>query len=125
MYSREIINELNKLSKEVFGSSSKWRKMIEKGVGELTEEDTKKLEIIDGKEISKIVKTPKMHVGDGGGELHQYNLKHYTVESVKEFMLMVLDRRAQMQQAIKRLEEQKKAEEAIRKAAEEASGTAV
>lgn len=126
MYSREVIKEMNALSKAVFGSSSKWRKMVEKGVHELIEEDTTKLTIKDGKEEKENVKTAKMHVGSNGGELHQYTLKHYTVEEAKEFLLTVLDRRTQLQEAIKRLEEQKKAQEDLKQAVGEAiSGTSV
>ena len=42
-YSREVIEEMNALSLETFGTKSKWKKMVEKGVAELIEEDTKKL----------------------------------------------------------------------------------
>lgn len=124
-YSREVINEMNALSKEVFGSTSKWKKMVEKGVAELIEEDTKKLTMKDGKEVVETVKTPLMHVGSSGGELHKSVLKRYTLEEAKEFMLLVKDRRAQVQAAIKRIEEQQKAEAAAKAEAEKASGTAV
>lgn len=120
-YPREVVEELNNLSFQVFGVKSKWRKMLEKGVAELVEEDTKKLTVVNGKESTETVKTPVLHKD----QLHQYNLKKYSVESVREFMLMVLDRKEQVRQAIKRIEEQKKAEEAAKKVAEEASGTAV
>lgn len=125
MYSRETVNELNALSKEVFGSTSKWRKMMEKGVAELVEEDTKKLVIKDGKEVTETVKTPKLYVGKSGGELHQHILKRYTVEEVREFMLMVKDRREQMKQAMKLAEEHRKAEAAAKQVAERASGSSI
>jgi inorganic pyrophosphatase/exopolyphosphatase len=125
MYSREVINEMNALSKEVFGTTSKWKKMVEKGVAELVEEDIKKLSIKDGKEVTEIVKTPKLRAGPGGGELHQSTLKRYTVEEAREFLLLVKDRRTQVQAAIKRIEEQQKVEKAAKEEAEKASGTAV
>ena len=125
MYNRETIEEMNELSTETFGTKSKWKKMVEKGVAELIEEDTKKLTMKDGKEVVETVKMPSMHVGINGGELHKSVLKRYTVEEAKEFMLLVKDRRAQVQAAIKRIEEQQKAEAAAKAEAEKASGTAV
>lgn len=125
MYNRETIEEMNKLSTEVFGTKSKWKKMVEKGVAELIEEDTTKLTIKDGKEHKETIKMPSMHVGINGGELHKSVLKRYTVEEAKNFMLLVKDRRAQVQAAIKRIEEQQKAEAAAKAEAEKASGTAV
>ena len=121
MYPRETINELNALSKTVFGSSSKWRKMVEKGVRELVQEDSKRLTIKDGKEATETVKTTVLYKD----HIPLNTLNRYTVESVRKFMLTVLDRRAQMQEAIKRLDEQKKAEDAAKEAARQASGTAV
>lgn len=126
MYSREVINELNALSKEVFGTTSKWKKMIEKGVPELMQEDTKKLTIKDGKQETETVKTPVLYTGPSGeAELHQHALKRYTVDEVREFMLMVLDRRQQMKLALAQLEAQQKAEAAAKQVALKASGSSV
>ena len=82
-YSREVIEEMNALSLETFGTKSKWKKMVEKGVAELIEEDTKKLTMKDGKEVVETVKTPLMHVGSSGGELHQSTLRRYTSKKPK------------------------------------------
>lgn len=126
MYDRNVINELNALSKEVFGSTSKWKKMIEKGVPELVEEDIKKMSLVDGKEVTETVKIPVFYTGRRGDqEIHQHTLKHYTVESVREFMLMAKDRQDQVRQAIKRIEAQQKAQAEAKATAEKASGTAV
>jgi hypothetical protein len=123
MYSRETINELNALSKSVFGSSSKWKKMIDKGVPELVEEEIKKLIFKDGKEAYEMVKIPTYFTGKFGNvEMAHYKLNRYTVESVKDFMLMVLERRAQVQATIKRLEEEQRAK---KEALDKASGSAV
>jgi hypothetical protein len=126
VYKREIVDELNSLSKSILGSYSKWKKMVEKGVPELKEESTKKLTVKDGKQETETVKTPVFHTGKNGNcEMHQYYLHRYTVSEVKNFMLTIKDRRAQVQAAIKRIEEQQKAEAAAKAEAEKASGTAV
>lgn len=114
MYTRETINELNMLSKEVFGSSSKWKKMVEKGVPELITEDTSRFNEKGEKEV---VKTPKMFVGPNGGELYQSSLNRYTVESVKEFMLGVLVKRKSFEESIKKQKEENLAkQEALKNA---------
>jgi uncharacterized small protein (DUF1192 family) len=120
MYSRETAEELNKLSMEVFGSKTKWRKMVEKGVAELVEENTTKLTYVDGKEKTETIKTPVLHKD----QMTQYTLKRYTVPEVREFMLLVKERHAQLQEAIKRIEAQKKASEATKASIDRASGSA-
>lgn len=126
MYDRNVINELNQLSKEVFGSTSKWKKMVEKGVPTLMEEDTVKLTVKDGKEEKETVKTPKFYTGkDGNCEIHQYVLHRYSIPEVREFMLTVKDRQEQVRQAIKKIEEQQKAHAEAKATAEKASGSAI
>ena len=124
MIDRDTINELNALSVAVFGTKSKWKKMCDLGVMEPVMEETKKLTIENGEEVVKMVKAQK--VDDNG--IAVSTMRHYTPETVKEFMLMVLDRRQQMQQTIQRLEAQKKAEALTKQAAQtvqHASGTAI
>ena len=117
---RKTKEELNQLSKEVFGSTSKWKKMVELGVGEPVQEDTTKLTMVDGKEVKETVKTPVLHKD----AIPLSRLKRYTVNEVREFMLTVKDRQDQVRAAIKRIEEQQKAQ-AAKATAEAASGTAV
>lgn len=125
MYDREIINELNALSKAVFGTTSKWKKMIDSGVTEPVLEDTKRLIIKDGKEEFETVKTQKTHEGPNGAEIPLFRLKHYTVESVKQFMLSVLTIREQNRQALIKAQEEKAKEEVRQQVSKEASGTSV
>lgn len=120
-YPRETVNELNALSMAVFGTKSKWRKMIDLGVTEPVVEDIKHLTVVDGKEEVKMTKTNVLHKD----QLPLFRLKHYTVSEVREFMLTVLDRREQVRQAIQKLENEKKAQEAATKTVQGASGTAV
>jgi hypothetical protein len=124
-YSRETVNELNALSKEVFGTTSKWKKMIDMGVTEPVMEDTKRLTLKDGKEEYETVKTQKTHIGPNGAELPLFNLHHYDVDSVKEFMLGILVQRIQIRQAIERAKEEKAKETLRQQITEQASGTAV
>lgn len=119
---RKTKEELNALSKSVFGTTSKWRKMMELGVSEIVQEDTKKLVVKDGKEEYETIKTPVMHKD----QLVVNRLKRYTIDEVREFMLMVKDRQEQFREAMKRVEEEQKAKAAAKQTvAEEASGSAV
>lgn len=118
---RKTKEELNQLSKEVFGSSSKWRKMMDLGVPEVVEENTKKLVMKDGKEEYETVKTAVLYKE----QMPLNTLRRYTVSEVRDFMLTVKDRQDQVRAAIKRIEEQQKAQAAAKATAEKASGTAV
>jgi hypothetical protein len=95
--------------------------MIDLGVMEPVMEEVKKLTIEGGKEVTKMVKAQK--VDDNG--IAVSTMRHYTPDTVREFMLMVLDRRKQMQDTINRLEAEKKAQSVAKNAAQAASGTAV
>jgi hypothetical protein len=126
MYDRETVTELNALSKEIFGSSSKWRKMVDKGVPHLIEEDIKKMSLEDGKEVTEMVKTPILYTGPSGeAEFHQYYLKRYSIPEVKEFLLTAKDRQDQVRAMIKRIEEQQRAQAAAKAEAEKASGSSI
>jgi len=127
MYDRETVNELNALSKEIFGSTSKWKKMVEKGVPELKEESTKKLTVKDGKQETETVKTPVFHTGkDGNCEMHQYYLHRYTIPEVREFMLTAKERKEQVRAMIKKIEEQQRDQAAAKQTVQEqATGSSV
>lgn len=118
---RKTKEELNQLSKEVFGSTSKWKKMCELGVAEPIMEDTIKLTMVDGKEVKENVKTPVLYKDS----IPTSTLRRYTIPEVREFMLTAKDRQEQVRAAIKRIEEQQKAQAAAKATAEAASGTAV
>jgi hypothetical protein len=123
MYSRETIDELNALSKAVFGTSSKWKKIIEKGVHTLYDEDTTRVNTNGTKET---VKTARLHVGKNGGELPEYYLNRYTTESVKEFMLNVLVQRQRLQELLKKQKEDEDLKKELAKQTlEESSGSSV
>lgn len=79
--------ELKALSKEVFGASSRWVKMIEKGEAELITEETTEY-VPNPEDESKEGTTRKVNVPvkrDDGA--FQFTTKRHTVDSVKQYML--------------------------------------
>lgn len=79
----EMRDNLNKLSKIIFGSSSKWQKIVDNGIAEPMERD---------REVT---------VPDGRGGLktkvftdRKYVTKHYSVEEVMVMMMEALKSRA-------------------------------
>jgi hypothetical protein len=106
MYSRETIEELNAISKLVYGSKSRWRKLVEKGELEPVMEDTKKLHL-DGS--SEMIKTQVMHAGPNGGEVPKYTLVRYTPKSVKEKMLNLKAQIDGFMEMIRKQQEEQKA----------------
>lgn len=94
MYSREIIEEMNILSKEVLGSKNRWRKLVEEGVPvQVTEDTTRYIPGPEGKEEeskTEVVKTPVLHYGlnDASG-INKFYTKRYTVEEAKEYLLKI------------------------------------
>ena len=112
MYNRKLIDELNELSKEVFGSKSRWRKLVDRGSAEVVMEDTTRLHADGSKET---VQTPVMHVGANGGEVQQQQLVRYTPESIKEKMLFMKKQRDEMfATLLKQQEDQKAAKEGLK-----------
>jgi hypothetical protein len=76
---REVRENLNRLSKEVFGSSSKWKKICDQGVAEPFERD-REVTVPDGKGGVKIkVFTDRKLI-----------VKHYTPDEVCKMMLEIL-----------------------------------
>lgn len=75
--------ELNELSKQVFGKSSRWQKWVNKGIPEPFQKDRQVL--IPNRNGTFTTKT----FTDT-----KYVLKHYTVEEVRKFMEDVLSDRA-------------------------------
>lgn len=86
MVDRKTRLELNALSKDVFGVSSKWQKLVEKGyLEEVTEEVTETVpaEKEGDAPTTKTVRVPVLTASGG----KQSVLKRYTVDSVREFLL--------------------------------------
>lgn len=82
---RKERDELNALSKELFGSSNKWRKLVEKGYTEAVTRVVKE-EIPGENGAEPTVKESRVLVlTESGGK--QSVTKYHTVESVKALML--------------------------------------
>jgi hypothetical protein len=79
--SYEERQELNKLSKEAFGTSSKWQKLITVGVAEPYERD-REVMVPTSKGIVKKTFTDKKSI-----------VKYYSLEEVKKLMVDILESR--------------------------------
>lgn len=113
--------ELNKLSKEIFGSSSKWQKFVNNGEAVPVMETVK---VLDGKtEEVREEQRQLVYHGPNGGELAKFEIKRYTAETIVERMLLMRSQREQVRAMIKKLQEEeaaKKAQEAAQKEATDA-----
>jgi len=112
---RKTREELNALSKEVFGASSRWQKYLESGTQELLVEEVS--EIVPGAkegdpDTERKVQTPVKRE-DGA---MQFYTKHYTVEDVRTLMV---ERKVKLDE-FKALVAKNKADQAAAKAAREA-----
>jgi hypothetical protein len=127
MYKREVINELNELSKEVFKSSSHWRKLIEKGEQILLTEETTVIDdkANNGEGEEKKITVPVYHHGLGGGKLLKYNLQHYTAETVKARMLEIKDQQDKFKAAVAKFQAEQAEQKAAKEAADKATVEAV
>ncbi len=73
---RKTTEELNELSKKVFGASSRWRKLVENGVQQPMERDKEVMvPTRDGRNVEMKTFTEKKTV-----------LKRYTVDEIRDLM---------------------------------------
>jgi len=102
--------ELDALSKDIFGVSSRWQKLVEKGYSELvTEEKTETVpaEKEGDEPTTRQVKVPILT--SFGAK--QYVIKRHTLESVKEFLLEQKTQLDNIRAQIKKHQEEQKAKE--------------
>lgn len=127
MYSTETINELNQLSKEVFGTKSRWRKLVEKGEPVLVTEETTQFDpgANGGEGETKTVEVAVLHHGSNGGKCHKYTQVYHTAETVKTKMLEIKKQLDQIKTAIAEQQKLKQAEEEAKKLVATASGSAI
>lgn len=125
--SRNEREELNKLSQEVFGSSSRWKKLVDTGLREQVMEEVEEFippETEDGEGTTRKVKIPVKHKG-----INKFETRHFDVESIKTFMLerkKYIEEFKAMVEKIKAEEKAKKEQEELaKKVQEETSGSAV
>jgi hypothetical protein len=124
MISKKERLELNALSKEVFGSSSRWQKLIDKGYSDVvTEEKTETVppEKEGDEPTTKTVEVPVTI----GKNAYRLNKKYYTVESVKQFMLENKANLDKIKEEIKKQQDvQRESELRTKQLHEEISGSA-
>lgn len=126
--SRAERDELNALSKDVFGASSRWQKLVNKGYAEL--KTTEVTELVPGKTDEEEATERKVMVPlktDFGA--HQSTHLHHTVESVRAFMVERKKQLDEIRAEIKRRQDEARAqrekEQLVQKVHTELQGSAV
>jgi hypothetical protein len=107
--------ELNQLSKAVFGSTSKWQKFVNNGEAVPV---TETVRVLNGEtEEIKEEQRQLTYYGPNGGELPQFEVKHYTTETIKERMILIKTQKEQIRALIEKLrkEESEKREAEVAK----------
>lgn len=105
---RSTREELGTLSKEIFGSTSRWQKILDKGTLELvTETVTEEVPGENGAEPTK--KETQVPVLMNGTK--QFTVKRYTLDTLKGYLLELKAKREAFLAMIKKQEEEKKAQE--------------
>lgn len=135
MLNKKERKELDNLSKEVFGSSSRWQKLIGKGYTELVTKEVTETVPPEKEGDEPTTKTVQVPVKtESGADL--YVTKYYTPKSVKKFMeeqkVALEDLRRQIEklqeEQVKLQEQQQKkreAEETAKKINSQMGGSAV
>lgn len=103
MVDRQTRDELNALSKEVFGASSRWQKLIDKGYAEvLTEEVTEYVPAeVEGQEGTERKVNVPIKRQDGAV---LSTTKHHTVDSVRTYMLDLKKKQEEFQAMLAKLQ---------------------
>lgn len=102
--------ELNALSKEVFGSSSRWQKLVNSGFADLVTEEVEEVVPADENGEKGGVELVQKPVLNASGLTQSVTTRH-TVESVRELMLRLKASRDAYFARLKALQEARKAEE--------------
>ena len=125
--SRAERKELDLLSKDIFGSSGRWQKLVDKGYDEMVTEEVEETVPAEKEGEEPTKRTVKVPVLNAQGA-HQFVRKYYTIESVLEFMVeqkKQLDEvRAQIARQRDELIAKINAENAAKQAKEEAEALA-
>src|SRR5579863_2840512 len=85
---------LNALSKECFGTASRWKKLIDYGTAEEYERDREVMLPRNGEFVKKVFKDKKFVVKHYSlEEVKKFVVKHYSLEEVKKLMEDILEKR--------------------------------
>lgn len=108
---RKIREELNALSKEVFGVSSKWMGLLEHGeLVVVTETVTETIPGENGQpDRTETAQVPKLNKGG----TRDYVTKRYTVDEVKEKLLMLKKNRDELIAKLQAAQAQKELEKKV------------
>jgi hypothetical protein len=112
---REVREELNELSKFVYGVSSKWQSILDHGFKELVTET--KTETVPGEngepDTTKEIKVAVLKNG-----VNQYRIKRYSLEEVKVLLLVGKAQREAMIARYQEMQRQKQAEAKVQELAQ-------
>ena len=120
--------ELNSLSKDVFGASSRWQKLVNNGYAKLVTEEV--TELVPGKtdEEEPTERKVQVPVKNANGT-YRSTLTRYTVDSIKEHMVERKKQLDEIRAAIKKSQDEARAkkeqEQLALKVNEELSGSAL
>jgi hypothetical protein len=125
--SRKEREELDLLSKEVFGTTTRWKKLCDSGYEEaLTEEKQETMPTDENGVVgeTKTIRVPVRATKNGGVK---YVTKYHTPATVKEYMLQQKKQFSEIREKIQKYQDdmkKKQAEEAIaKKVNDEAAGS--
>jgi hypothetical protein len=125
---RQVKEELDTLSKDVFGTSSRWQKLIGKGYSELVTEEVEEKVPAEKEGDEPTTRKVRVPVKNKHG-MHQSAVVRHTVESVREFMLQRKEQLDRIRAAIKAQQEEaqakKEQEQLAAKVHEELQGSAL
>lgn len=116
--------ELEALSKEVFGSSTKYKKFMEQGFQELVTEEIDDIVPSTKDGEPDTVKKVKVPVKRADGAL-QYVTKYHTKESIRLFMLIGKEQIDKLKADIERKKQEEEAKKTAERVQEDVGGSAV
>ena len=107
---RQTREELNALSQEVFGASSRWQKLLNKGYSKLVTVEV--LETVPSEKEGEEPQTVKVTRPVLLNGVPQSTQERHTEESIREAMLDLKQKRDEYLATVKRLKEEKEARQA-------------
>lgn len=127
MISKELKEELKALSKELFGSSSKYQKLLDHGTSELVTEEVTEYVPGETDEDEGFTRQVKVPVKRNGMNIH--TIKRVTPEELKLLLLEMKAQKDAFMEQMKKIQEEarvkKETEEQQKKIAQELSGSAI
>jgi NAD(P)H-flavin reductase len=103
---REEKDFLKNLSREVFGASSRWQKLVERGYEDLVTEETTEY-VPNDKDPDAEGTTRQVNVPVLKNGMKHSVIKRHTVDSIRQYMI---DRKAMLDKIRAMMEEQRKAQ---------------